>query len=299
MRVKIMNPWLIFLSAVLLFAVAALSAKILLMKKSAKEIERSFKEKLDNDTNTLISISSPDKDMKALAASLNCELRVLCEKRQKYISGDAKLKKAVTNVSHDLRTPLTAICGYLDLLQREEHTENSKRYLSVIRERTNSMRNLTEELFKYSVINSETESLKPEKVSLNDVLEQSLAAIYGVLSERSIVPEIKITNFPVERTLDKTALRRVFDNILSNAAKYSDGDLTVELFQSGAVSFSNSAKGLDKIKTERLFDRFYTVETASDSTGLGLSITKLLTEKMGGTVSADYRSGKLFVVVKF
>lgn len=294
-----MNPWLIFLSAVLLFAVAALSAKILLMKKSAKEIERSFKEKLDNDTNTLISISSPDKDMKALAASLNCELRVLCEKRQKYISGDAKLKKAVTNVSHDLRTPLTAICGYLDLLQREEHTENSKRYLSVIRERTNSMRNLTEELFKYSVINSETESLKPEKVSLNDVLEQSLAAIYGVLSERSIVPEIKITNFPVERTLDKTALRRVFDNILSNAAKYSDGDLTVELFQSGAVSFSNSAKGLDKIKTERLFDRFYTVETASDSTGLGLSITKLLTEKMGGTVSADYRSGKLFVVVKF
>ena len=294
-----MDPWLISLSAVLLFAVAALSAKILLMKKSAKEIERSFKEKLDNDTNTLISISSPDKDMKALAASLNCELRVLCEKRQKYISGDAKLKKAVTNVSHDLRTPLTAICGYLDLLQREEHTENSKRYLSIIRERTNSMRNLTEELFKYSVINSETESLKAEKVSLNDVLEQSLAAIYGVLSERSIVPEIKITNFPVERMLDKTALRRVFDNILSNAAKYSDGDLTVELFQNGTVSFSNSAKGLDKIKTERLFDRFYTVETASDSTGLGLSIAKLLTEKMGGTVSADYRSGKLFVVVKF
>lgn len=294
-----MNPWLISLSAVLLFAVIMLSAKILLMKKSAKEIERSFKEKLDNDTNTLISISSPDKDMKALAASLNCELRVLCEKRQKYISGDAKLKKAVTNVSHDLRTPLTAICGYLDLLQREEHTENSKRYLSVIRERTNSMRNLTEELFKYSVINSETESLKAEKVSLNDVLEQSLAAIYGVLSERSIVPEIKITNFPVERMLDKTALRRVFDNILSNAAKYSDGDLTVELFQNGTVSFSNSAKGLDKIKTERLFDRFYTVETASDSTGLGLSIAKLLTEKMGGTVSADYRSGKLFVVVKF
>lgn len=294
-----MNPWLISLSAVLLFAVIMLSAKILLMKKSAKEIERSFKEKLDNDTNTLISISSPDKDMKALAASLNCELRVLCEKRQKYISGDAKLKKAVTNVSHDLRTPLTAICGYLDLLQREEHTENSKRYLSIIRERTNSMRNLTEELFKYSVINSETESLKAEKVSLNDVLEQSLAAIYGVLSERSIVPEIKITNFPVERMLDKTALRRVFDNILSNAAKYSDGDLTVELFQNGTVSFSNSAKGLDKIKTERLFDRFYTVETASDSTGLGLSIAKLLTEKMGGTVSADYRSGKLFVVVKF
>lgn len=293
-----MEPWLIFLSAGLFFAVLILSAKILLMKKSAKEIERSMKEKLENDTNTLISISSSDKDMKALASSLNSELRILREKRQKYVSGDEKLKKSVTNISHDLRTPLTAICGYLDLLQGEEHTENSKKYLSVIRERTDSMRNLTEELFKYSVVVSETEGLKPEKVSLNDILEQSLAAFYSVFSERSIVPEIKIPGTPVERTLDKTALRRIFDNILSNAAKYSNGDLTVELFQNGTVSFSNSAKDLDKIKTERLFDRFYTVETASDSTGLGLSIAKLLTEKMGGTVSADYRSGKLFVVVK-
>ena len=294
-----MNSWLIFLSAGLFFAVLILSAKILLMKKSAKEIERSMKEKLENDTNTLISISSSDKDMKALASSLNSELRILCEKRQKYVSGDEKLKKSVTNISHDLRTPLTAICGYLDLLQREEHTENSQKYLSVIRERTDSMRNLTEELFKYSVVASGTEGLKPEKVSLNDILEQSLAAFYSVFSERSIVPEIKIPDAPVERTLDKTALRRIFDNILSNAAKYSDGDLKVELFQNGTVSFSNSAKGLDKIKTERLFDRFYTVETASDSTGLGLSIAKLLTEKAGGAVSADYSGGRLFVAVKF
>ncbi len=294
-----MDSCLIFLSAGLFFAVLILSAKILLMKKSAKEIERSMKEKLENDTNTLISISSSDKDMKALASSLNSELRILSEKRQKYISGDEKLKKAVTNISHDLRTPLTAICGYLDLLQREEHTENSKKYLSVICERTDSMRNLTEELFKYSVVASETEGLKPEKVSLNDILEQSLAAFYSVFSERSIVPEIKIPDAPVERTLDKTALRRIFDNILSNAAKYSDGDLKVELSKDGMITFSNSAKKLDRVETERLFDRFYTVETASGSTGLGLSIAKLLTEKMGGFVSAEYKDKKLFVCVEF
>ncbi|MDO4381359.1 MAG: HAMP domain-containing sensor histidine kinase [Clostridia bacterium] len=294
-----MNPWLIFLSAGLFFAVLILSVKILLMKKSAKEIERSMKEKLENDTNTLISISSSDKDMKALASSLNSELRILREKRQKYVSGDAELKKAITNISHDLRTPLTAICGYLDLLEEENLSENGKRYLSVIGERTETMRLLTEELFRYSVITSKEEPLKPEEVSLNDVLEQSLAAFYGVFSARGITPEIRIPNCPVLRTLDKAALRRIFDNILSNAAKYSDGDLKVELFQNGTVSFSNSAKRLDKIKTERLFDRFYTVETASDSTGLGLSIAKLLTEKTGGTVSADYRDGRLFVAVKF
>lgn len=294
-----MNPWLMFLSAGLFLAVLILSVKILLMKKSAKEIEQSIKEKLENDTNTLISISSSDKDMKALASSLNSELRILREKRQKYVSGDAELKKAVTNISHDLRTPLTAICGYLDLLEEENLSKNGKRYLSVIRERTDAMRLLTEELFRYSVVTSKEEVLKLEEVSLNDVLEQSLAAFYGVFSSRGITPEIKIPDFTVFRTLDKAALRRIFDNILSNAAKYSDGDLKVELSKDGTVTFSNSAKKLDRVETERLFDRFYTVETASGSTGLGLSIAKFLTEKLGGFVSADYRGETLFVVVGF
>lgn len=294
-----MTFWLSLLSAVLLLAVAVLAAKVLLMKKSAKEIERSLGEKLESETNTLISISSADKDMRNLAKSLNNELRSLREERHKYILGNTEIKKAITDISHDLRTPLTSICGYLDLLNREEHTENSERYLSVIGERTNSMRNLTEELFKYSVAAATEDELNFENVSLNDVLEQSLAAIYGVLSKRQIVPRIEIPEKSVERTLDKTALRRVFDNILSNAAKYSDKDLTVRLLPDGTVSFENSAKKLDRIETERLFDRFFTVETANGSTGLGLSIAKLLTEKMGGFVSADYRGGKLSVVVKF
>lgn len=294
-----MTFWLSLLSAVLLLAVIVLAAKVLLMKKSAKEIERSLGEKLESETNTLISISSADKDMRNLAKSLNNELRSLREERHKYILGNTEIKKAITDISHDLRTPLTSICGYLDLLSREEHTKNSERYLSVIGERTNSMRNLTEELFKYSVAASTEDELNFENVSLNDVLEQSLAAIYGVLSKRQIVPKIEIPEKSVERTLDKTALRRVFDNILSNAAKYSDKDLTVRLSPDGTVSFENSAKKLDRIETERLFDRFFTVETANGSTGLGLSIAKLLTEKMGGFVSADYRGGKLSVVVKF
>lgn len=294
-----MDFWLIILCCVLLLAVIGLIIHLVLLRRSIGEIADELDEKLKTDTNTLICISSGDKAVKALAEKINAELRELRKERLKLQNGDAELKKAVTNISHDLRTPLTSICGYLDLLQREKHTENSKRYLFVIRERTDAMRNLTEELFKYSVVTSETESLKPEKVSLNDTLEQSLAAFYGVFSERSIAPEIKISDTPVERTLDKAALRRIFDNILSNAAKYSDGDLTVELSENGTVTFSNSAKGLDKIKTERLFDRFYTVETASGSTGLGLSIAKLLTEKSGGSISADYRGGKLFVAVRF
>lgn len=289
---------LIVLSAVLLFAVVVLLVKVLLMKISAREIERSLGEKLETETNTLISISGADRDMRALAASLNRELCVLREKRQKYVLGDSDVKKAVTNISHDLRTPLTAICGYLDLLEQEPQTENSERYLSIIRERTDSMRNLTQELFKYSLTAAE-DSLTAEKVSLNAVLEQSLAAFYGVFSARGITPEIKIPEKAVERELDKAALCRIFENILNNAAKYSDGDLKVELREDGAVLFSNAARKLSLVQTERLFDRFFTVETANGSTGLGLSIAKLLTERMGGRISADYENGSLTVRVWF
>ena len=103
----------------------------------------------------------------------------------------------------------------------------------------------------------------------------------------------------VVRQLDTVALRRIFDNILSNAVKYSDGDLAVSLLPDGAVMVSNRAQKLSRVQAERLFDRFYTVETAQNSTGLGLSIAKLLTEKMGGTIMAEYKDGRLCIRTAF
>ena len=118
--------------------------------------------------------------------------------------------------------------------------------------------------------------------------EESPAGFYGVLSGRGIVPDIRMPERPVVRTLDGNALRRIFDNILSNAAKYSDGDLSVCLSSDGTVIFENSTGELDPVRTAHLFDRFFTVNTAKGGTGLGLSIAKILTEKMNGSISAEY-----------
>ena len=136
-------------------------------------------------------------------------------------------------------------------------------------------------------------------VCLNDILEQSLAAAYGMLSERRIVPAIELPDQAILRQLDRHALRRIFDNILSNAAKYSDGDLTVRLSPDGLMMFENSAKSLDTVQTAHLFDRFFTVNTARGGTGLGLSIAKLLTEKMGGMILAEYENERLRICVAF
>ena len=287
------------LICVLALCVLTLMIYLLILRSSIREVAEELEEKLRTDTNTLISISTGDSSVQLLASRINAQLQALRKERLKLQTGNDELTTAVTNISHDLRTPLTAICGYLDLLEQEPQSEKSGRYLAVIRERTDAMRSLTEELFRYSVITATADELDMQAVRLNDILEQSLAGFYGALSARGITPEIRIPEAAVIRELDAAALRRIFDNILSNAVKYSDGDLTIRLRPDGSVTFSNRASSLSRVQAERLFDRFYTVETARNSTGLGLSIAKLLTEKMGGTITAEYESGHLQICIAF
>ena len=269
------------------------------LQNSIQEVADELDEKLKTDTNTLISISSGNRKIRSLAEQMNRQLMELRTERLKLKQGDTELKNAITNVSHDLRTPLTAICGYLDLLEQETLPDRAEKYFEVIRERTNAMRSLTEELFQYSVISLKEDELHVEQVCVNDILEQSLAGFYGVFTKESIVPDIQMTEIRVMRLLDKAALRRIFDNILSNAARYTDGDLKVKLFSDGRITFSNHAVKIDRVQAERLFERFYTVESAKNSTGLGLSIARLLTEKMAGNIKAEYANGELVIQVGF
>lgn len=233
-------PWIV-LTCALAMGVLFLLLYLLSLRRSIREVAEELEEKLGTDTNTLISISTGDRTVRALAARINRQLYALRRERVRLQTGNDELTAAVTNISHDLRTPLTAVCGYLDLL------------------------------------------------------EQSLAGFYGALSARGITPEIRMPEQAVARQLDAAALRRVFDNILSNAVKYADGDLAVSLLPDGTATFSNSAPSLSRVQAERLFDRFYTVETARDATGLGLSIARLLVEKMGGVITASYENGRLHI----
>ena len=294
-----MEPWTLALICALAAAVILLLVRIVSVHRGVREISRGLDEKLSTDTNTLISVSTGDREVRRLAAELNCRLRTVRDERRKLQNGDNELKSAITNVSHDLRTPLTAICGYLDLLETEEVSPQARRYLDIIRERTDAMSALTQELFRYSVVSSTANVLSPEQVNLNSLLEKSLAAAYAELSERGITPEISICSAPVVRVLDPAAVSRIFANILSNAAKYSDGDLAVTLCENGCATFTNSAHGLTAVDVQRLFDRFYTVENAKGSTGLGLSIAKLLTEKLGGELTAELSDGNLSINLKF
>lgn len=290
---------LMIVCLLLLLIIFVLSTKIIFMRKSINEISEDFSEKLKSDTNTLLTISSRDKAVRQFADNINEQLQELQKQRYRFVQGDIELKNAVTNISHDLRTPLTAISGYLELLDKEEKSDTIERYIKVIENRIQVLIQLSEELFRYSVITSAEQENDAETVVVNEVLEESILGFYAALQERGITPDISITETKVIRRMNRASLSRIFSNLISNSLKYSIGDLSIELTDDGEILFTNTSPDLTEVQMERLFDRFYTVETARKSTGLGLSITRILTEQMNGTVSAWYRDHRLSISVKF
>ena len=293
-----MDYLLYVIIAILCIVIFALLVKIHLLRKSINEITDAFQEKLATETNTLIDVSSRDPYVLKLASDINVQLRLLRKERQQFQQGDIELKEAITNLSHDLRTPLTAINGYLDLLDREDKSDEVNRYISLIRDRSEALKSLTEELFRYSIVTS-VQNISLERIDLVRALEESLVSFYGVFKERNIEPEIRLPEEPVWKTLDKEAISRVFSNIISNAIKYSEGDFSVSMTESGVITFSNIARKMDAVSVGRLFDRFYTVETGGNSTGLGLSIAKILVNRMNGSISAEYKDNRLLFKVSF
>ena len=289
-------PWIL----VALFGglLLILAGKVYTLRKSARQLREGMARQLERETNTLLSVSSGDREMRALADALNGQLAQLRAERQRYQHGDLELKEAITNISHDLRTPLTAIVGYLALLEGEEKSEAVERYLSQISNRTQVLHQLSEELFAYALLTA-PQPLHPQRVDLRGLVEEALLSYCGAMEQRGMEPTIQLPDGRVERTLDPTAAGRVLSNIISNALKYSAGDFSVTMTPNGVITFANSAPDLNPVLVQRLFDRFFTVETARHSTGLGLSIAKLLTQQMEGTLEAKYQEGQLVITLSF
>ena len=289
--------WLSVICSILLLLAVYLIVKIFLIKKDIAGIDREFNEKLKADTNTLITVDGKDKTVCRLAADINEQLKVLRKQRLKYEQGDLELKSAVANISHDLRTPLTAISGYLELLEMEQKSQDAERYIGIIKNRTDTLKQLAEDLFRYSVITSPDYDSPKERLSVNSVLEECIAYHYNAFRQAKIIPEIHLPEITVYCNMNRVALNRIFSNLIENAIKYSNGDFCVELNDKGEITMSNMAPELSTVEVSMLFDRFYTVENAKKSTGLGLSIVKILVEQAGGTIYAKYAAGKLITCI--
>lgn len=261
----------------------------------------SFNEVINRDTNNEIFVDSSNSHIRHLAAELNKTKKELRQAYLKYVDGDIEVKNTITNVAHDIRTPLTAICGYVDMLREQEKnlSEEGRRQLAVVEDRLEVMRRLTAELFQYSVSVSYDFKEDVEDVSLNSEIEEAVAAFYTEFKKANIEPEINLCHEQVIRRMNRQALARIFNNVLSNVIKYSDGDCLITLSNVGEIKIQNHSSEIDNVVVNHLFDRFYTVRSGEKSTGIGLSIAKALTDELGGAISAKAVGDCLVITITF
>ncbi|WP_081843244.1 sensor histidine kinase [Butyrivibrio sp. WCE2006] len=289
-----------YLLILCLIIIIILASKIIAMRMSIKELRKDYEERAKLRSNTLLTVSSRDKEVRLLAKAMNNTLEKLRDSYNRYELGDREIKSVITNISHDLRTPLTAISGYLELAERKEKSPELEKYLDVIKGRTEHMKKLTEELFEYSIITGGEINEEKQDVNVNKVLEDCIMNYYPALKKRGITPIIEITDEKIIRNLYPTYVERIMNNLISNAIKYSDGDFDITLTDDGRLRVANTSEELSTVDVNKLFDRFFTVQNArKNSTGLGLSIVKIFAERMDCSVDASYTDGKIIIEIGF
>ena len=298
-------PLLIILCITLAILLILAVVKIVLLRRGFDELTENIEDQVKGNTQIPVTLTTSDPHAKKAAETLNRELTNLQNERNEYLDGNRKVAQAVTEISHDIRTPLTAINSYLDLMEDETDEELKAQYLERIKSRTLSLSELADELFKYST------STDPERytvrasaeetatIDICRVLEECMLSFYAAFKDKGIEPEIELPEEPVYVLCDRKSANRIFENIISNAIKYADDSLDVKLDVEGCVIFSNPAPELTPVSAAKLFDRYYTVNEGSQSTGLGFAIAKELIDRSGGTIESSLKDGVLSIIVRF
>lgn len=294
-----MSIYIIFLIISLVLIIIFLIYYIIGINISIKEIEDNLDIILNNDTNKLITISTNNKRLNKLAANLNTNLRKIRKLEISYKNGNKELQESITNISHDLRTPLTAIKGYIDLIKKEKSKKKIVEYLKIIENKSEDLVILTEQLYDYSKSLDLKDKLKKEKVCINDILEDTILSYYALIKKKNLSPEINITTKRIYRKIDKNMAIRILENIISNTIKYTDEDIKITLLDNGKIIIKNKSHALDNTTVNKMFDRYYTIESGSNTSGIGLSIAKQLVNINGGKITAKYSQGYLIVELEF
>lgn len=294
-----MSIYIIFLIISLVLIIIFLIYYIISINISIKEIEDNIDIILNNDTNKLITISTNNKRLNRLTATLNTSLKKIRKLGITYKNGNKELQESITNISHDLRTPLTAIKGYIDLIKKEKSKKKIVEYLKIIENKSEDLVILTEQLYDYSKSLDLKDKLKKEKVCINDILEDTILSYYALIKKKNLTPEINITTKRIYRKIDKNMAIRILENIISNTIKYTDEDIKITLLDNGKIIIKNKSHALDNTTVNKIFNRYYTIESGSNTSGIGLSIAKQLVNINSGKITAKYSQGYLIVELEF
>lgn len=296
-----MIPALILLA----LACAVLIGRQLTLEQGLHNAARRMREQLADETTARLSLPCPSAGAEELLSCLNQLLELRQEERARYRRKEQELRRQIANVSHDLRTPLTSILGYLQLLEGDGLSpERKAEYLAVIEGRARTLQTFIAAFYDLSRIEGGELPLEREHVDLRRALSDQLAASYGQIEEAGLDMEVELADGLPPVWADSGAAARIFSNLLTNALRHGKDALSVRLYRAGNVivsAFSNRAEGLTAEDAAHVFERFYTADKmrTGQSTGLGLAIVKALAERMGHTTAARWEDGVFTIEVRW
>lgn len=282
---------------------AALALRLYSAEKSLRGLTRQLREREVAGASVRLRLEAPNRAAEELLATVNALLERQERESADYRRQEAAIRQQIANVSHDLRTPLTSILGYLQLLEGDTLTPEERReYLHVVQSRAVSLQSLITGFYDLSRLEGGEYPLTREPVDLYLILSRLAAEFYNDFAERGFTVAVELAEGLPPVMGDPSGILRVFTNLIRNALEHGEKRLEIRLSREGdqlSASVANDAAPLTQEDLSHIFDRFYTADKmrTGRSTGLGLAIVKTLAQRMGCAVRADYRDGTFRVTV--
>ena len=291
--------------ALLCLICVALWVKLAVIKSDLRSIAMELRFNRDIDYNRRLTVDLVDRDLTALAAELNDGLQFQRKLKEGNELAEQKLRQSVSDIAHDLRTPLTVINGSLQLLEPEVQSDpKSLEYVRICREKTGRLKKMTDDFFELSLLECEGSLAVMERINATKLLMQFIADNEAVIREHELLPDIRLPERSVFMMGDAQLTVRVLENLLNNVVKYAREGFRIALSEDGErcrIAFANKAYGLGQSDVEHLFERSYRASKSRSGSGagLGLYIVRLLMDKQGGAVSAELKDGELVITAEF
>jgi len=276
-----------------------------LVTKEVKRMAQEIEQRGSDHSGCRLTVQVPDGALNDLAMAVNSLQESHQEELVRHAKWEEEYKQSMADISHDLRTPLTALTGYLKLLQKEgQPLDKQKEYIEIVYEKTGALNQLVTSLFELARLESNAYQFEWESVDIKDILEQELVSFYPQFLKQGMEPKVSIPEIKMCIRADRTAVQRVFNNLIQNALNHGSGDIRMSAYvieDKVYIEVSNAAPNLKQDDIERLFMRAYTADPARSHAGggMGLAIVKAFAEQMKGSVQANLKEGRLCITLIF
>ena len=273
-------------------------------QRQVKDICRQLAFLMKHDSNMLIHREFGLGGIGMLSDRLNDLLELRRKEKQYYQEKETLIADTYTNLSHDIRTPLTSLDGYFQLMEACENVEEQRRYLNIIHERIHSLNEMLEELFMFTKLKNESYRLELTSCCINRILKETVFSYYDDWVRREIQPDIQITEEQLYIDGNKQGLSRIIQNVIKNGLDHGEKKIRIVLKREqnrAVLRISNQVIASEQIDIEHVFDRFYKADAARSktSTGLGLSIARGFVRRMNGEIGAKIEENEFIVEMSF